>query len=180
MKNMKLFIAFLICIAVLFSATACGVTEKKPNATAQPTQNNESEKDSSSDASIDPTSGSENAIPNTPTSGESESTVNPNTAPENTTSTNEPTTPDNTTTPESEPAESNPDQESEPVQTSPENLTPNADADAYLAYYEMSAAEQQAFIDSFGSLDAFFAWHTAAKAAYEAERTPIDGSPIIP
>ena len=51
----------------------------------------------------------------------------------------------------------------------------------YINYYNMSGEEQQNFIDSFGSIEAFFTWHTAAKQAYENNRTPIDGSkPIIP
>ncbi len=65
--------------------------------------------------------------------------------------------------------------------TQPPVSTPDPTAEAYIAYYNMSAAEQQAFIDSFGSIEAFFTWHTAAKKAYEDNRTPIDGStPILP
>lgn len=60
-------------------------------------------------------------------------------------------------------------------------FAPEISAEAYLAYYNMSGADQQNFINSFDSIDAFFAWHNAAKEAYENNRTPIDGTtPILP
>lgn len=97
---------------------------------------------------------------------------------------NNPTIPSQTTPsdaptdkPEStEPNQSNPDQPTQPPASQPDST-----AEAYIAYYNMSGQEQQKFIDSFGSIEAFFRWHTAAKKAYEESRTPIDGaSPILP
>ena len=90
----------------------------------------------------------------------------------------------------SDPTETEPSQTTESTEsaTNPtENTTsPNDDeinslAQEYMNYYNLSGEEQQKFIDSFDSIEAFFEWHTAAKQAYEDNRTPIDGSkPIIP
>lgn len=65
--------------------------------------------------------------------------------------------------------------------TEPSDKTPDATAEAYANYHKMSGEEQQKFIDSFGSVEAFFDWLKDAKKAYEDNRTPIDGfTPIIP
>lgn len=89
-----------------------------------------------------------------------------------------------------DPAKTEPSQNTEPTEseTNPTENTPPPDngeinslAQEYIDYYNMSADEQQKFIDSFDSIEAFFEWHTVAKQAYEDNRTPIDGSkPIMP
>jgi hypothetical protein len=38
----------------------------------------------------------------------------------------------------------------------------------------MSPAEQQAYVESFDSIDQFFDWYNTAKAEYEAANPPID------
>lgn len=38
----------------------------------------------------------------------------------------------------------------------------------------MSAQEQNDYMNSFDSIDAFFAWYNQAKAEYEASNPPID------
>lgn len=43
----------------------------------------------------------------------------------------------------------------------------NADGVTFLEYQAMSAAEQQRFIASFGSVEAFMAWHAAAVQEYK-------------
>lgn len=43
----------------------------------------------------------------------------------------------------------------------------------YEAYIAMSGPEQQKFMESFDSIQAFFEWHIAAKAAYEAAHPPV-------
>ncbi len=182
MKTTKILISFILCITMLFCITACtdnkkntGVQENtgsvSENETNQVTDSFDSSGESSAhvtepDASAE--SFTEETKPSTPTEPDS-------TKPGNNPTENEPASS------ESHSETSAPEEGEPPTESStPGSTAPSADAAAYLAYYEMSAAEQQAFIESFGSLDAFFAWHTAAKAAYEAERTPIDGSPIIP
>lgn len=93
-----------------------------------------------------------------------------------------PTPPDYTQSPTdpTDPVPTDPTDEPTQATTAP-GFSPDISAEAYLAYYNMSADEQQDFINSFGSVDAFFAWHTAAKEAYENNRTPIDGTtPILP
>lgn len=74
-----------------------------------------------------------------------------------------------------------PVKETSPDETEPSHDVSNTLTSEYIAYYNMSAEEQQAFIASFDSIEAFFQWHTAAKQAYEDSRTPIDGSiPLLP
>lgn len=55
--------------------------------------------------------------------------------------------------------------------TTPAN--PGAGMD-YQTFQAMTGAEQRAFQESFESLDAFFAWFTAAKEAYEQANPPIE------
>ena len=51
----------------------------------------------------------------------------------------------------------------------------------YQTFLAMTGAEQRAFQDSFPSVDAFFAWYNAAKAAHEQANPPIeiDGSGTV-
>lgn len=44
----------------------------------------------------------------------------------------------------------------------------------YREFMDMTPAEQQAFMESFESIEAFFEWYEAAKAKYEEENPPID------
>ena len=44
----------------------------------------------------------------------------------------------------------------------------------YEKFMSMSAADQQAFMNSFPSVEAFFEWFEAAKEAYEASRNEIE------
>lgn len=67
------------------------------------------------------------------------------------------------------------------ITTEPAASNPEPTAEAYANYHKMSGEEQQKFIDSFDSIEAFFTWLNTAKKAYEENRTPIDGfTPIIP
>lgn len=58
-----------------------------------------------------------------------------------------------------------------PVATQPADGTVT-----YLDYINMTGAEQMAFINTFSSYDAFFAWFNAAKEAYEDGLIEVDGS----
>ena len=86
-----------------------------------------------------------------------------------------PTKPQQSTTP----------QPTEPEVTGPlvpgmeEVEVPDSGEVTYEEYYAMSADEQASFINSFESYEAFFAWHTAAKEAYESGRIEIDGTTPI-
>ena len=84
---------------------------------------------------------------------------------------------------ETKPAETEPE-ETEPEETgsgnqggsNPWNLT-------YEEYQNMSAAEQRAQMEAFGSIDEFFAWYDAAKKKHEAENPDIEvggGDVVIP
>lgn len=44
----------------------------------------------------------------------------------------------------------------------------------YREFMDMTPAEQQAFMESFESIEAFFEWYEAAKEKYEKENPPID------
>lgn len=49
----------------------------------------------------------------------------------------------------------------------------------YEKYQQLSPTEQKAYMDSFGSIDAFFDWYNTVKEAHEAQKPPIsvgDGS----
>lgn len=99
---------------------------------------------------------------------------------------------------ETEPAETEPEsgKETTPKATEPEKetdptenpgdgeTTPPAEtkpsggsatvSSAYTDYMNMSAAQQQAFIESFESLDAFMAWFNQAKAEHNANDNSIE------
>lgn len=102
----------------------------------------------------------------------------------------ETTEPEETESDETEPEETNPS-ETEPVETKPEETTapvtepetePQPTAKPmtdYERYLNMSGDEQTAFIESFDSVEAFFAWLNNAKAEHEAANPDIpigDGS----
>lgn len=58
--------------------------------------------------------------------------------------------------------------------TEPEGGNAATGATEYERYYNMSGDEQKAFIESFGSIEAFFEWHNAAKAEYEKLHPDIE------
>lgn len=102
--------------------------------------------------------------PDTPETTEAEE---PSEAP-----TTEPAVPETTGVPETV---DTPETTTPPEQTEPSE--PESEEPAYLtyeAYQAMGSAEQMAYMNSFPSIDAFFAWYNSAKAQYEAENPPID------
>lgn len=73
----------------------------------------------------------------------------------------------------------------EPPLTIPPSTDPPATEPITVTYqqylFEMTGEQQQEFINSFGSYESFFAWLNQAKAEYEDQRIPIDGTtPIKP
>ena len=128
------------------------------------------------------------------------------TAPSQTTGTTEDTTPtpsmgvgergdytdDNVTEPSaesSEPEVTEPEvtepEVTEPETTGPEDTTPATPPDeeqitlTFEEYLAMSVEEQEAFVESFESLEDFIAWWNAAKAAQEKEDNTITGDPNV-
>ena len=84
------------------------------------------------------------------------------------------TEPDETTEPTQ--SETTPTQPAEEEQKSPDN----SGLTDYERYNTMSGEEQMAFIESFGSIEAFVEWYNAAKAEYEAANPDIEiGDGII-
>ena len=73
----------------------------------------------------------------------------------------------------------------EPGTTGPEDTTPVTPPDeeqitlTFEEYLAMSVEEQEAFVESFESLEDFIAWWNAAKAAQEKEDNTITGDPNV-
>ena len=73
----------------------------------------------------------------------------------------------------------------EPETTGPEDTTPVTPPDeeqttlTFEEYLAMSVEEQEAFVESFESLEDFIAWWNAAKAAQEKEDNTITGDPNV-
>lgn len=64
--------------------------------------------------------------------------------------------------------------------TTPEVTNPVANDVTFLEYQAMSGMEQKKFINSFPSIDAFMAWHTAAMQEYKDSMTEFSASnPVI-
>ena len=79
--------------------------------------------------------------------------------------------PDKTTeaTEATESSETKPDEtkETEPAETTPVETTPQVTITEYEWYLSLSAEAQQAFFETFDSIDAYFAWLNNAKAEFE-------------
>ena len=127
--------------------------------------------------STNPTKGNETTKDPTVSTKGNENTKDP-TSPTKGNVTKDPTTPkgDNT---QSTTAPTVPEETGPLIPNMPEVDVPEKDEVTYLEYYAMSAEEQASFINSFESYEAFFAWHKAAKEAYENDRIEIDGSTPI-
>ena len=74
---------------------------------------------------------------------------------------------------ETDPTEAPGGSETTPAETQPSGGNATASS-AYDDYMNMSAAEQEAFIESFESLDAFMAWFNQAKAEHNANDNSIE------
>lgn len=85
----------------------------------------------------------------------------------------EETKPQETKPQETKPEETKP-QETKPQETKPEETKPQNTVTEYEEYLAMSPEEQQAFFESFDSVDAYFAWLNAAKAEYEEKQNASD------
>ena len=63
----------------------------------------------------------------------------------------------------------------EPTESVEQETTPSVSAQTeYEKFHAMSPAEQQAYMESFDSIEAFFEWYEQAAAEYEAAKPPID------
>lgn len=104
---------------------------------------------------------------NEETQGTTAGTTGKDESPETTTppSTDKEEEPDETTPPAT-------DKEEEPDVTTPP--TTDETVTSYEWYHAMSGAEQKAFIESFDSIEDFFAWYNSAKAEYEALHPDVE------
>lgn len=96
-----------------------------------------------------------------------------------TTEASQPNDPDPT---EPKPTEPKATEPSEPAETTQPTETVSSDSNLteYEKFQNMSPSEQQAYVESFSSIEAFFTWYNAAKEEYEEANPPIEvGSGII-
>ena len=84
------------------------------------------------------------------------------------------TDPTETTEPAETTEKPQPTEPEEPETTAPTTEPPVPETVDYMTFQNMSASQQQAYMNTFGSLDLFFAWYNQAKADYEAANPPID------
>lgn len=105
------------------------------------------------------------------------------TEPTETTVPTQETDPVNTETSATEPVETKPaetkPEETEPQETKPQETEPAQQGKnpwdvTYDTYQNMSAAEQKAQMESFGSIEEFFVWYNAAKKKYQDENPGIE------
>lgn len=64
--------------------------------------------------------------------------------------------------------------ESEEEETEPTEETIPQELSDYEKFHALSPAEQQEFVESFASIDAFFEWYNAAQEEYERNNPSID------
>ena len=122
----------------------------------------------------EPTEGSGPQTESAPEETEPKETVKETTAPDQEQpKETKPVQPAETTKP-TKPAEST---EPTTAPTTPAKPEPKSDYEKFL---EMTPAQQQDFMESFTSMEAFFAWYTPEKQKYDAEHPPveIDGESI--
>ena len=74
---------------------------------------------------------------------------------------------------EDEPA-AGPSTKPSPDEDETDDNTSDVQSSDYEDFQKMTPAEQQAYMSSFDSIEAFFAWYEAAKAEHEAANPPID------
>ena len=151
--------AFILAVCIVFGLFGCHSEEISPGTTATDSQTLPSE---------DSTVGT---IPN-------EGPANLDTAP-TTESTEPPSNPTEETTPSTatEPEETTEPTHSETESDATETTAPSEDTTEltdFEKYHSMSGQEQQAFINSFESIEDFFTWYNAAKAEYEAQNPGIN------
>lgn len=109
-----------------------------------------------------PTNPSNNTEPSTQPTNPTE----PSTQPGPTAPSTQPTEP---TTPSTQPSDP-----TEPENTIPGTTDAPSHEYTYEDYMAMSPSERQAFVESFGSIDAFWEWYDAAYADYEARQETIE------
>lgn len=182
----KRMIALMLVVFFALSLAACGnnVQPADPTDVEEPTEVTSEPipglEDYDGDVNLDDSNGDE------PTEG-----TDPTAKPENPTEATNPKTedPKDVTTPSeeaTEPTEETPPSEevTEPTEeTTPseETVPPteggnqgSAGKTAYEDYINMTGEQQLAFMQSFDSMEAFFAWLNAAKAEYEAQNPGTD------
>lgn len=77
---------------------------------------------------------------------------------------------ENPAEPESEPFQP---VQSAPEVTASEVIAPEEGEMTYRKFHDMTPSQQQAYVESFESLDAFFLWYAEAQEQYEKENPPI-------
>ena len=160
---------YVICIflVLIFCFAGCGKQEAAVPSTAETTQ----QVTETTQPTVATTEGTIPGLEDSEFDDETEPTA------EQTQPQTEATEPAETTKPTeaSKPSESTkPTEESGPSESTPPATEAPKPQTEYEAFQNMSAADQQAYMESFGSMDAFFDWYNKAKEEYEAANPPID------
>lgn len=169
---MRKILLFVLMIALLLTMIGCGKQKEE----TQPTTTQAATTEPAGTTSVEPTENM-GALEDSDFGDETEETTSPT----------EETEPLETDPEENDPEDNDPER-NDPEETDP--VTPEAtkpteapagdseNADPMVAEYEAFTAldpvEQQKFVESFATIDQFFDWYNAAKAAYEAANPPID------
>lgn len=169
----KRLIAAVLALLMVLIMPACNSNDVPPTEDTDPTK--ESAVPGVADLDVIVTNPHENE------GSEATDPTNPSDVPED--PTEEGSEPSDSTEPsESDPTEdteeTTPSEETTPTEEStPPTEDPNqgsSNTTAYEEYIKMSGEQQLAFMQSFESPEAFFAWLNAAKAEYEAQNPGID------
>ena len=172
---MNKFLILLIALLVAVALCACGSSGDASQPNADPTENNvTTQPDVTGSEVTEPTSGTEVTDPES-TAGDVE-----NTQPDATEPSNDAVT---------EPLDYGTTEPGGIFNTEPENTDPAVEQpsltshtiyqSSYMWYHSLSGDQQMEFINSFNSIEAFIAWHTAAFEAYQDSLIEYDGSSVI-
>ena len=155
----KIMIVTAVLLAISFGMTACFAPTKTNDETSMPST---SATEINSTEETTETTTQQTTVPTTEATEPSQET-------EPAGANDEETKPVETKPAETEPEETEPEETGSGNQggSNPWNLT-------YEEYQNMSAGEQQAQMESFGSIQDFFTWYNAAKEKYEKENPDIE------
>ena len=170
--NKKIFV-IILAFVVVFSLAACGAgkANEQIELDSEKTATPGVVKTETNDGNID----EEVAVENS-TNAEPEAFADAEAAAYHTPAPNATAAPVATPVPTKAPA---PEEETEDADSETEgDYQPSVGLTEYELYNAMSGEEQQAFMESFGSVEAFMSWYNSAREEYESGRIEIDGSEI--
>ena len=169
-------VATLLVVTVGLTACFAPAKTNDETVTTSPSTAETNAAEATAEATTQQTQETETTAPTTEATEPSQETEPANTDKEE-------TKPSETKPVETEPSATEPE-ETEPEETGSGNLGGKNPWDVtYQEYQNMSAAEQRAQMEAFGSMDQFFDWYNAAKEKHETENPDIEvggGEVVIP